>query len=340
MTDGIRAFRNIQFGKESTRGDAIAADTRLLGTLTFRPDDEWHTPEDEERNSLALLHSHTKVARGVEATYEGRLTFQQILAMLLIGVKGGVSPASTGSTGGVKKWTFERTLTAKQNPDAITLEYGDNQQAFRSAFVTARELQWTIPMRAVATQRATLFGRSESTVSFTTGISAPSVIDVVGTKAKVYLTTSWATLTSTATPVSDLLINAMITLPTGLEPVWTADGSLDFQTVGESPTAMQAELTFLSNAQAITEYQKYRDGALRFIRIEVEGDQIEAASSVAGPWNYFVRWDMALRYTESPQFFEGEESGINTIRITGRTFEDPTSNRDFRITVQSTEASV
>ena len=343
MTDGLKAFRRIQIGMESIKGTAVAADTRLMGTLTLKPADEWHTPEDEERNSLALLHSHTKVARGIDATFEGRMTYQQILPWLLIGMKGSTSITlvSTGDTGAVKRRTFERTPTAQNKPDALTLQYGDNVQAWRSAYVQAKEIQITVPMRAVATVRASLFGRQETTQAFTSGIAAPTVVDVVGTKAKVYISTAWANLGSSGDLVSNLVINAVVTIPTGVNPIWAADGSLSFSKTGEAPTALQMELTMLMSSVALAEVNKYRDGSLRFIRIALTGDNVEAATSTgAGPWPYYVYIDAAIRYTEPPQLFEGEEQGINTIRLVGRSFEDPTANKDFRVIVQENTATV
>ena len=67
----VMAHRRIQIGQESTRGTAVAADLILLGRLTMTPTISWSMPEDEERNSLALLHRQNNVGQQGAFSFEG-----------------------------------------------------------------------------------------------------------------------------------------------------------------------------------------------------------------------------------------------------------------------------
>ena len=74
-------------------------------------------------------------------------------------------------------------------------------------------------------------------------------------------------------------------------------------------------------------------GTMVFVRLEVEG------STAENTYKYTFRADFAMRYTEAPELF-GEQDGENVIRLSGKTFHDPTSGRDMRFLVRNTTASL
>ena len=327
----VMGLRRIQIGQESTRGDAVAADAILLGRLTMTPTPNWYKPQDEERNSLALNHRLTNVGQQNNLSYEGSLTFEQVGHWLSMGVGAlTTSQPDAGGSPNVYEHTFEPTLSALAVQKAYTVEYGDNQQEYESAFMMAAALEFSYAIGEPWQISADLFARFPSKSTFTGALTPPTVEDVIGQKTKVYIDSSWANLGNTQ--VSSTLINAKVGGNTGLVPTRYSDGDLEFSDVAENPWASQIELMFKHNASGIVQYDNLAAGTLVFVRLEVEGSTIENAFKNA--W----RIDLAMRYTEAPELF-GDQDGENVIALSGETFHDPTADRQVRYLVRNNVVS-
>ncbi len=328
----VMALRRIQIGQESTRGTGVAADIILLGQLTQTHEITWDTPEDEERNSLALFHRQTNVGQQVALKYEANMTFQQVIHLLAMGI--GALTTSQPDAGGsptVYDHTFEPTLIALAAQKAYTVEYGDNQQEYESVFVMAETLGFTFAIGETWQMTADLFGRFPTKSTFTGALTPPTVEDVIGQKTKLYIDTAWANLGNTQ--VASSLVSASIGIPTGLVPTRYADGTIELSDVAENKRAAEVELVFKHDTSGEAEYDKFAAGTLLFVRLEVEGGVAENA------FNFTVTFDFALRYTEPVEFF-GDQDGENVIRLTGKSFHDPTSVRDMRIKIRNTTATL
>jgi len=326
----VTALTRAQYGVEATRGTAVAASKRLLGRIRATPHFETYRPDDEERNSLASFHRRTIVGQHSTLEWEGSLTFEQIVNFLSMGVK---AEAITTPTNGVltRDWTYEPTLTAVNAQKAFTIEHGDDIQAYRYVFTMAEQLEFTYAMNATLMARATLFARAYSQVSFTGAPTLATVEDAVTDKTKLYVDTTWAGLGTTE--LNAVLVNASLRLPTGLTRTKYADGSLEFSGFGESKRALEVELTLRHSAVGRDSFlERLDDGALRFIRLETTGSEIEA---VTPTYNKLFRADMAVRFHEGGPLFESAE-GENTFVLRGTTYHDPTADRDFRFMVRNT----
>lgn len=328
---GIQALRRIQIGQESVRGTAVAADAILLGRLTATPTINWYKPQDEERNSLALNHRLTNVGQQNNLSYEGSLTFEQVGHFLSMGVGALItSQPDAGGAPNVYDHTFEPLLNALAAPKAYTFEYGDNQQEYESAFLMAAALDFSYAIGEPWQVSADLFARFPSKSTFTGALTPPTVEDVIGQKTKVYIDSTWAGLGTTQ--VSSTLINAKVSGSTGLVPTRYSDGDLEFSDVAENKRAAQIELMFKHNASGIAEYDNMAAGTMVFVRLEVEGSNIETT------FNRTWRIDLAMRYTEAPEQF-GDQDGENVIALVGETFHDPTADRDIRYFVRNNVVS-
>lgn len=328
----IAALRRIQIGIESVRGTSVAATKRILGgTLRMTPTLALYMPEDEERNSLASLHRRTITGQRAALVYEGSVTFEQVINFLSMALKGNITPSTPMGGTNAREWLFDPSLTASNAQDSFTFEYGDDQQEYESAFCMVEQLEFTLALNDVWKMTATMFGQFPAKSTFTGSLAAPTVEDVVGAKTKLYIDTSWAGLGGTE--VSDTLVSAVIRFPTGLATTKYADGSLDFSGFSEGKRAAEVELVFKHNSSGEAEYDKYVSGGLNFVRIETEGAIIEDTTTK------LLRFDLSLRYTEAPQFFE-EANGETTIRLKGKTFLDPTSGSDFEVMVRNAVTAI
>jgi hypothetical protein len=315
----LEAFRLVQVGKESSRGTAVAADKRLVGTLTMTPEHTFQYPVDE-RKSLAEYKRVRETARRTSMRYEGDATYQQIVDFLGMTLKGGVSGSQVGSTIAYL-WTYTPNLAAVNTQDSYTVEYGDNSQNWEADFVVCESMELSIGLGETVQLRADLLGR-QATTSTATTIADPDVVEIVANHAQIWIDPAWASLGSTAQ--ASLLTGATIRLPSGLTPVKYADGSLDWSTVVENRRHFELDLEFAMGSVAKTEWDAYVAGTLRAIRIKLTGGMI------VGSTPYYLQIDMIGRYTSPPEFF-GSRDGLDIYRVTFASMTDGTNELEVKV---------
>lgn len=321
---GLEALRRVQIGLESTRGTAVAADVKLMGMLTMDPTQVLYMPEDEERQSLALLHRREIVAEMANMHFESSLNFEQLIHFLAMGVGNHGSQPTTPTNGVLTRdWLFEPSHSASNAQAAYTLEYGDDQQEYESAFVMCSQLEFTWALEESVKMSAELFGRSVTKATFTS-LSDPTIEDAVTQLTKMYVDTTWANLGTTQK--ASLMASATVRIPTGVGPTRYADGSLEFSNFVERKRAAEVEILMIHGADGEAEFDKYEAGTTSFIRLQTTGTEIEA---VTPTYDKLFRVDLAVKYTEPPQFFQ-THNGENAVRMVGRTFLDPRWRRRRR----------
>lgn len=316
----LQSLRRIQFGLETVQGTPVAATKRMSrGTLRVTPSPELWSPEDEERGNLAAVRQRVTVANGVKMKYEGPVTFEQVINFLSIGLKGGITPSTPGGGTLSRDHVYTPSLTAASTLQSLTVEYGDDQQAYMAPFMVATNLQFTMALNAPWMMSVDLIGWGEIKQAFTGSLTETTVEEALGRMTTIAIDTSWANLG--VTPKSTLLANAAIRFPDFYKPVKYADGALNFSDMRIQRLAAEVELTYRHEAQGVTEYDAYRadGGTARFIRLQTLGTLIE------GALNKRIQFDFALKYTQAPELF-AEVDGENYVRLVGRTFPDASNN--------------
>lgn len=326
----VTALRGIQIGKESVAGTRVAADIIWLGSGEMTDQRTWHAPDTEERNSLSLEHRQIEVAKQSQFVYRGSITFEQILFLLDMGVKGSVSPSTPTNGVLTRDWTYTPNNSSLNVPETYTIEYFDNQQEYEFGHGIVEQMALNFPMGEVGNVQATLFGQGTAKATKTAALSDPTVEDVVSQKGKIYIDTSWANLGNTQK--SGLLANSSIAFTTGFAPVPLADGSTDFSTYAERKRALDVTMTLRHNSDGVAQFDNYAAATGIFVRLEWTGSEIE---QVTPTYDKLLRVDMALRFKNPPRFF-GDHEGLNTIEMNARTFKDPTSGNDFSFFVRNT----
>lgn len=331
---GLEAFRKIQIGKEATRGIGVAADKKLLGLLTMDPTQGLYMPEDEERQSLALLHRREVVSEITNMHFEGSLNFEQIIHFLAMGLGNFGSQPTTPPNGSLTRdWLFEPNLSVSNAQAAYSFEYGDDQQEYDSVFVMCTQLEFVYAMEAEMRMSAELFGRSPTKSTFAS-LTDPTVEDAVSQLTKLYVDTTWAGLGGTEK--SSLMAGATIRFPTGVTPTRYADGSLEFSNFTEMKRAAEVEILMIHGTDGEAEFDKYEAGTTSFLRIETTGSEIE---QVTPTYDKLFRLDLAVKWTDAPQFFQSH-NGENAVRMVGRTFYDPIGTQDFNVFVRNEETGL
>ncbi len=324
------AFRKIQVGEETTRGTLVAADKKWIGTITMTPDITKHFPA-EDRGSLAMNRRINELSKITRFAYNADASYEQIIDLFHMGIKGNISPTTPGS-GEARLWTFTPALTATNAQDAFTIEYGDDTQEWESGFCMVESIDIAFTMNEITSIVANIFGRSTAKSTFTGSLTDPTITEIVSNKLKVYIDGTWANLGSTQK--AGLVTGGSISIPTGLTPVWKADGSLDFNSFSEQKRAITVSLDMALGTDYVTEYDAFAaadGGTARAIRLQWDGPAFDSPDNGLAR---LLRFDMFGYYTAAPEHF-GVVDGLNITTLEFQTFEDAVGPNEFSIVVQN-----
>lgn len=271
---GLRLF---QWGKEVTRGTAVAAGSKIaVPFIDFEPTDRFDRP----RIAKGLLHrypaSETVVARGTRFVVpEAPVIFDQLqhwLGMSVVTV-----PAATGVD--PYTWTFTRSLTADPAPTTRTMERrltdGSSPKDNEWAYCLLSRLGFHYRRDETLKFSADGFARRIQASTLTAALNLPTIEIPVTPLVKVWVDSAWANLGTTQ--VTGQVQKAELNFYTGLKPWSGFDGrsDLDFSSYVLDPNevGMDLELELLVAGQYDTEKTAAEAGTLRAIRLEVDGTQ-------------------------------------------------------------------
>lgn len=261
---GERVWTKSQYGVETVKGTAVAATAIWPGKVNVPVDRKisFLSPVTGRRGgSILSAVSQVQVDPIVmsmdEAVYVEKLPL--MLAMLLDGT---VTPA-TGSG----KWIYTPSLTAAPTLKSITLEWGDDTQAYETEYVMARSLKikGRTGENGFCTAELTCFGKQNTKTTFTGALTTGTLTPLVSNLASVWIDPSWATLGTTAK--SGLLREWDIEISNGLHPKHMADGALTFSNYGIGNLNVVASLVYEGGSAAVTEYDAFMAQTARAIRI-------------------------------------------------------------------------
>ena len=280
---GEKVFRKMQFGIESAaaHGTAVAADTMLLGE---------HQPLTKDR-AIELVEEDIGVRAAGLRTRAGdtflvtdtlrlpNLYFQALPALLSCGLKGNITPAEQTPAQADYLWDFNPSMTASNAPDSMTLELGDDTQAYEREYLMFEgfRLSFDIPQGAEAAPVALegqYFARQNTATTFTPGLSLPTTENIVSKLVRYYRNVSWAAVGTTEK--TGALRRADIQIMTGLHPKMMGGANRYFDLHGQGAIGFVANFTFegAAEADAIWDLQQVTQSALSVVRLEGAGAQI------------------------------------------------------------------
>lgn len=336
MSYGLKAFRKIQYGIESTHGTAVAADEIVFGTLSVKPSDHvWHKPEQDRGVLATNVETPFEVSKEIELDFEGEAADRLLVFLFNLAIRGNITPTQPDDSGEPNHylWLFEMALTTPNTPDetngieTATIEYGDNVQAYEVeyAFLTNLEISGTVNEAIMVS--ATFMGRQVGEVSFTGSLTAPAYAYYAFNNSTFYIDTSYAGIGGTQK--TGMLRAFTWTFETMFMPLFAADGNLYFSQIKEDKKTVQLELTYWrddTNTEA--EFDKYAAQTTSYIRIALASDT-EMDSGQDNP--SYVYLDGAFKYTEFPEL--DDEDGTSVVTVTAEAFYDATSSKMFSVSV-------
>lgn len=267
---GEKTFIKNQYGIEATRGTGVAATRMWPGTVRVPPD---RTPDHPQELTGSRIMSRRTVIKqilvdGLTMTMDAA-QFQALLMVFGIGLKGSVTGVATHTSDYVSDFT--PSWTAANNPNSISLETGDNVQAFEIDYVMAKRI--TISGKLGADEYVKVevecFGEQMDPVTFTASLTPENGEFMLANLTKVWIDPNWNLLGTTQK--TDLLREYSIEILTGNHPKFLANGQKTFSTHGEGSPELAMTLTFEGNSDADSLFDGYQAGTEYAIRVKIEG---------------------------------------------------------------------
>jgi len=280
---GQRVFSKLQYGLETNNGTAVAADTILAFTAqALQPDRTIHFPVENlgVRMQSSRAEQYSRLARYDLVSSEGAY-FEALPILFSMLTIGGVSPVE--QTGGAADylWDFTPDLTfgADNTLDSITLEIGDDTQAYEIEYGMLE----TLSISGAITQdeginpvelSGSLFGRQVTATSFTGSLNLPTMTQMNSKLARLYSDATWANRGNTE--VTNILRGFTIDIVGGAHPKFMGSANPYFNTHGQAHIALMATLTLERGAASDAFFDDWQAGTRRYMSLQINGPQIGA----------------------------------------------------------------
>jgi hypothetical protein len=293
---GSRFFSKVQFGKETTRGTAVAADTLILGKVPAVGSDRKPVfPLEDVGINTPSVRSviHQYLYQNTLSTEHGY--FQQLPVLFGCGLKGGVT--ATETTGSQLDYLWAHTpslLTGVDNAqDALTIELGDDTQAFEAEYAMFERIRISGNVAqgqdaSPVTVEADFFARQLTPVTFTGSIALPTAEPMNAKLARFYLDTTWAGVGGTEK--TNILRAFDIEILTGLHPKFSGSGDRFFNAHGQGMISVTGNFTLEGTTAANAIHLAQQSKTFQVVRLKVIGSQIgtgvnhSVAIDIGGEW--------------------------------------------------------
>jgi hypothetical protein len=334
---GDRFFSKVQFGTENpaAHGTAVVA-TRMFAGGQTGPVTTDKRPRKVVENIGVRSAGHRKVVDQYQVMDSLSLTdgyFQALLPILGCGMKGAVTAAETTADQGDYAWDFTPSLAfnASNAPDSLTIEKGDNTQAFEAEYCMFQRLRLSGRVAqgadaAPVSIEAEYFGRQWTPTTFTSSIAIPVTTPLNAKLARLYMDTSWAGLGGTE--LACLLRGFDIDLILGPYPKFAGSASKYFCDHGEGIIGAQVSLTLDGGTAADAIWDKYHSDtqALSFLQIALSGPQIGSGAAHSAKFNFAGSFDEVIPLGE-------EDRGNNLHTVVFTSLYDPTSAKEVGVQI-------
>ena len=287
-------FSKIQFGKETTRGTAVAADTLIMGAQM--------TALVNDRNPQTVAEDIGIRAQGIRKAVDQYLVtdtlsiqrgyFQVLPWILGTGLKGGVTPSEVTPGQGDYLWTFLPSLAsgASNAPDSSTIEKGDDTQAYEAEYAMFSRVKLSGQVAQGSEQAAVaiegeFFARRWTATTFTGAISIPTVNDLNAKLSRAYLDTTWAGLGGTE--LAGLLRGFELDIVTGAQPTFTGSGDKFFTTYREGIIGAMLTLDLERGATSNAAWSAFMTDIQthKFMQLKLTGPQIGSGTTHTAIFN-------------------------------------------------------
>ncbi len=303
----------VQLGRESVNGTAVAATQVWRGPAGFL----------DEQQTLVFADEHIGNIPGKDRTYipqvltaiafpDAPATYQQLISLFSAGIEN----ATPGADGGGTNFIYDHTVPVDTQPadtfiQPYTIETGDNQGAEEAAYCIPAEISLKGVMGESLMVSSTWFGRQAAPTTFTPALSLLAVEEILMQKGKLYIDAAGGTIGSTQ--ITNSISEIELSVKTGWQPRFTADGELFFTKAVMTRPEITLRIAFEHETQSIAEKVLMRAQTARAIRLTFEGSTFATPGTIysvhtlnidlAGKWETFETISDADGVSESAGIF-------------------------------------
>jgi hypothetical protein len=313
---GTQVFTYANFGKETTRGTPVAPTRQFYaeGTGILQPElgQNFHETENTGRRYRTRRVTRTTEDVNLSIRTSSGVGYDDLVIPFsqIAGGKTGVGGAAD------KTWTFTPSATAANNPEAYSVDVGDDIQNWRCQYSMARSFKISAAVGDVTQLEMDMFAqRAVKVAKATPAINA--AIKIPGDLWTIKFAATIAGL-GAASVQTNFLLDWELEVLTGLRWRHYMDGNLYGAQHVETDIAWTLQMTVESTALAVSEfYDKAVADTMDFIRLKATGPAL-------GGTNYSAQIDMPVLY-EEPEIISGEDEGVNLYKVTARGSDDTTN---------------
>jgi hypothetical protein len=316
VAPGTQVFTYVNIGKETTRGTPVAPTRQFyddgVGVLKVSAGLNFHEAENTGRRY--------RIRRSTSTTEDVELDFATVAGVAYDDLVWPFSQIKGGATGvggaADKTWTFTPSATAANNPEAYSIDIGDDTQNWRCQYSMLESFTISAAIGDVTQLAARGFAqRAVKTAKATPAINA--AIKIPGDLWTIKVAASIAGL-GAASVIPNWLQSFELEVMTGLKWRHYLDGNLYGAQHVETDIAATLTMTVESLAQSVTEfYDKSIAGTISFLRLKAQGP-------VLGGTFYSAQIDMPVLY-EVPEIISEQQDGINMYKVVAHLADDTTN---------------
>lgn len=313
VAPGTQVFTYVNLGKETVRGTPVAPTRQFYsdGTGVLAIDPNLNLHENENTGSRGRVRRATQQSLDVAlkiATSSG-VSYDDMIWPLtqLLGGQTGVGGTAD------KVWTATPNMTTANNPEAFSLDIGDDTQNYRAQYAMMQSWKLSASRGDVTQLEAALFAQNVAKVAK----AAPAAN--VGIKIPGDLWTIKFAATKAGLPGASVTTNFLLDwdleVTTGLRWRHYMDGTLPGAQHVETDIGGTLNMTVESLALGVSEfYDKWLAQTQSYIRLKAQGP-------VLGGSFYSLQFDLPVLYS-NVEPISGEEEGINLYKISARLAND------------------
>jgi hypothetical protein len=326
MPTGVMPLSHFQAAIEATYGTILPATRKqpILPGAFLKEHGERHYVEEErgtyEKHYRSyVIKSHVELTgMQVAATFEDLPWFMQAFA------KGGVTAVGEGGTPIAYGYTFVPTL-ASNDLKSVNWEVADDTANFSVAGCVGQSLELGFGTDGPMTTSVGYSGQRAVAQAVTGALGDRVTEDINAALFRAYIDTTTIGSTLHAYPLS-----LKFTLDNGYSPLFVGDGNLfpkEFVRGARRALKIETMLAF----DSIAEYNTFKAGTERKIRLRVEGSTIHTTVKKALDIDWYGPWAEASF---------GEQGGLKTVTLSADSQYNATAGHSWRMYVRNALATL
>lgn len=259
-----------QVGKETTPGTTVAATRRMYWDVDGSNFGRERAPRPHRFATASRdnLRAFTLGPTVVSGKIKVPLSASEIVELLLMGIKSGVTPTTPGGTT-PRLWTFTPGTTL----EPATIEWYDGARGWDIGGCYVDKLKFSGSADGEAMVEADVFGLNMA-VATPTGSLTERVPDFIeGWETKLWVD-AFAGTPGTTQKTGEL-INWSVEISNGLERKYFANNSINAAAVVIDQIEVKANLTYeASSAEAATEFANWDAATKRLVRLDFGNNEV------------------------------------------------------------------